>query len=277
MKEYFSKDTDSREVDVLILGASFFGASLAMSLNVPCQLIEPKDIAGSDFADCAISNRCCMSEASPLTEMFKAELLDRGLLDAEGQVHIYPLAAVLSEFLLKKKIPVLLSTQVISVNQADDGWTVTLFNGDGFSRVTTRYIIDTTPMGISNRLREKEVYEKYISIPLAFGDGEVSFSGDGVFTRKGLFDNEYYLWLNLSKSDNMAHARQKLVSFLTLHGCELNGYRPAAMASSFWYEYKEKPLMRTVKDHWIWIPSCSFGDPLSALEGGVQYAVSHHV
>ena len=87
----------------LIIGASFLGVGYAAA-NQDCIIIEKGENPVPDFVGCASLNKINADKAySPSGKALLSQLKHRKLIDNNGNVHIYPVSGVMSDFILSKK------------------------------------------------------------------------------------------------------------------------------------------------------------------------------
>ena len=244
-----------RQVESLLVGATAYAVGYAAG-NKNCMIVEEGQWVGSDFS--ATLNAECVDVQALQTAAAKTladDLTARGLLDEAGRVHILPIAAKLSEELLRLNVTVLFDATTVSVEKEKDGYVVTIFHRNGFEKIEAKRVIDTRACIYVDGAK------KFFCTMITDMDESISLP-DAKLLKGGL--GESTLKMYVDQETDYQSARRKTEEFLLNF---LKGAKIYAYANSFGYEYDsvcEKRIMPNYKH----IPSLSFGNVLFAYENG---------
>ncbi len=276
--------------DIAILGTTMFAAGIIQSLSEEkrkdCIVIESSFGYASDFVPSMKASPLGkpvaeLSFSTRTTELL-GSLVEKGMISSDGRIHVIPFSFVCST-LLSGCGKVLLGTSVTSVEKSRDDeelCVVKYINSAGFGSVCASKVIDTTNLGFMRsyeglRLTENSDAKKYFCASLVkysddakdislFSDSE----GEAVAVR-GALEDEYILKLSVPENADFAKARELMAAkWAYLSENEFAGWRIGAVASAFEYDY---PTVKHIeKNLYTFVPSTSYGDPVSAFEGGYK-------
>lgn len=276
--------------DIAILGATMFAAGIIQSLSEEkkkdCIVIESSFGYASDFVPAMKATPLCkpvseLSFSTRTTELL-GSLVEKGMISSDGRIHVIPFSFVCST-LLSGCGKVLLGTSVTSVEKSRDDkdlCVIKYVNSAGLDSVCASKIIDTTNLGFMRsyeglRLTENSDAKKYFCASLVKHSDNAKdissyFDSEGeVFAVKGALEDEYILKLSVPENADFAKARELIAAkWAYLSENEFDGWRIGAVASSFEYDYPS--AKRIEKNLYDFIPSTSYGDPVSAFEGGYR-------
>ena len=273
-----------KHYDIAIFGATMLAAGIIQSLSEEkrkdCIVIESSFNYASDYVPSMKTARIENTGKEPLcdraTELLSS-LRERGIVDGEGNLHVFPLSAVCASLL--SDCPVILGTSVTSVEKDSNtvGRVIKYINSEGFGSVCAKKVIDTTNLGVlrSNeglRLTEKSGAKKYLCASLAKCSENAKdicgFSADGVSAVKGAIEDEYILKLKVKENSGYAAARELLAAkWASLSENEFYGWKIGAVAAMFEYDYASP--VRISKNLCEFIPSTSYANPVDSFEGGL--------
>ena len=233
--------------------------------NQDCLIIEKGENPGPDFVGCASLKRINMNKAySALTGGLLDQLSRRKLIDESGNVHIYPISGIMSDFILSKKLRVIADTRPISVSKTYNGYCVNIFSLNGFDEIQAENIIDTRPI-IKNPNADAE-YKKYINVSVLGGGKE--FENTAAEIRHGLY-GQSVLSLRVGNDISYTEARLKFHEFISTH---IRESKIASFASEFEYRFTDS-ICKKISDNYYWIPSASYNDFITAFESGAVLSI----
>ena len=249
----------------LIIGATFLGIGYAAA-NQDCLIIEKGENPGPDFVGCASLKRINMNKAySALTGGLLDQLSRRKLIDESGNVHIYPVSGIMSDFILSKKLRVIMGTRPVSINKISDGYVVNIFSLNGFDEIHTESIIDTRP--IIKNTNADAGYKKYINASV-LGGGKEFENIVGVEIKHGLY-GQSVLSMQVCKDASYTEARLELHEFISKN---IKESKIASFASEFEYRFTDS-ICKKISDNYYWVPSASYNDFISAFESGAALSI----
>lgn len=249
----------------LIIGASFLGVGYAAA-NQDCIIIEKGENPVPDFVGCASLNKINADKAySPSGKALLSELNQRKLLDENGNVHIYPVSGIMSDFILSKKLRVIMDTRPVSINKISGGYVVNIFSLNGFDEIHTESIIDTRPI-IKNTNADVE-YKKYINASV-LGGGKEFENIVGVEIKHGLY-GQSVLSMQVCKDASYTETRLELHEFISKN---IKESKIASFASEFEYRFTDS-ICKKISDNYYWVPSASYNDFISAFESGAALSI----
>ena len=273
-----------KHYDIAIFGATMLAAGIIQSLSEEkrkdCIVIESSFNYASDYVPSMKAARIENTGKEPLCDRANellTSLRERGIVDGDGNIHVFPLSAVCSSLLSDCRV--LLGTSVTSVEkESNTGERIIKYiNSAGFGSISAKKVIDTTNLGVlrSNeglRLTEKSGARKYLCASLAKCSENAKdicgFSADGVSAVKGAIGDEYILKLAVKENAGYAAAREYLAAkWASLSVKEFSGWKIGAVAATFEYDYASP--VRISKNLCEFIPSTSYANPIDSFEGGL--------
>lgn len=214
----------------IILGATATGLGAFFSEPNQSLLIEATSMIGPDFAGSFMTGS---AKSNTLTEynnhpIFQ-EAVKIGVLK-DGLIHLPGLHTLMYKFLSPYAHHCLLLTDYISSEQIDDKIAVTVFNKNGTSTFTCDELIDATPTLITNQIKTEVINESLGSVFVASKEDAIipKLSKCEIF--QTCFPNEFYLHIPLTIHSDWGKARSDLISFISEHKTELEGWILAATA-----------------------------------------------
>ncbi len=138
-----------------------------------------------------------------------------------------------------------------------------IFNKDGLSEIFAEKIIDTEGRYIGNAKRT-------LAAMLVLGTDMPKIPENIGFIMKERYDSELLFHLLLEECDDMVAAREKMRDLIEKN-CYLTDWQVASVSSDFAWHY-EKNARKLLDNGILAIPSSSYGDIISAMEGGVRNA-----
>lgn len=259
-------------VNTVVIGASAFGCAYAASHSEDIIILEPSLVLCSEFASTFRCRPVDMSVSfTQQGQEMVHEMLQRNILDSEGNISIPPVTGLFAKQLLAAKVPVMLGCEMVKITLTDK-YKIDYFNSDGFGSLTCNRLIDTSSLGTLHNSATKYRVTKTLRAALSANESAsaiMGYSKEGIFAIKGRFDTEYALCLNLNIADDWIAARKKLSSIWEkLHITSFKGWNIAAICSFFDYEY-EHPIAEEITPNFFWIPSCAYSTVMDAFEGGI--------
>jgi len=265
-----------QKVPVVIFGATVCGIAAATIKSDKIIIIEKSMLLGSEFISSMNIKSCKTPFESELALAFSEDLKKRGLLSENGEFHIFPVSGLLADYLRKSGSSVLLMTDVVSIESCSEGFKVKIYNTDGFSEIFSEKIIDTTSEGLFLKNRYDLAPRKSICAMLLCDSGRdiCGYNDEEALILKGKFTNEYVLKVKISSNTDWPEAREILHNYWEKQRHTIfAGWKIASVASAFSYDFKEEVSVEVQKG-WLWKPSASYADLLSAYEGGVKCAAT---
>ena len=255
-----------RKTDTLIIGATFLGIAYAKA-HKNCLIIEKGEVVCSDFVGCAdITPVNLALKYSTQTEALCSELKRRGLLTDTGNVHIYPISGVMSDYILKNKIKLIMDTRIVSIKKESEGYKVTVFSINGFDTVYADKIIDTSPIPPEN-ICHPEI-RKYINASVLSGGSEFENSGNSNINIKHGLYGQSVLSMQVRIDETYTDARRKLHDIICKY---IKNSKIASFALEFQFVFEDKRIEKLISDGYVWIPSASYENFLTAFEGGALH------
>jgi len=221
-------------VDELLIGATFWATGYAVSTAGSAMIIESSIRPGREFADSykfgGEWEYVCLTKEG---ELFKNRLKETNVISEHQEPVLQAYIPLLCEIILEKRLNVLLSTRLISVEKEAEGYTAQICNASGIARIRAGRVIHTeTPgkfgkKGINAMLLNKSRKSYYYSCD--------KFS---VYAR----DNTAYLKMPVEREDTILTARQKLYDLLKTKPEQLDGFRLISIGSVFeYYDFRHSP------------------------------------
>lgn len=246
--------------DTILIGATYYAVGYAYASERECLILDKRSVVGADFSASLVAEPC------PNVKGEFADLLkSKGILNEDGRIHIVPCAAELGKFIVNHKLNVLLETEILSVIKVDSGFEVTVFNRDGMGKIFAKNVINTEGVyaeGSSRTLGAVLVNgTSFLSVPKELG--YIQYERD---------ESEPIFHLNLGEKDDMVTAREKMRLVID-EGNRFGDWQIAAVASEIAWHYDRVVRMK-MDDGTLNVSSASFGDIISAMEGGVHNAIS---
>lgn len=249
---------------ITVFGTTVMAAAIAEILGKDVLIIEKSESAATDYSACINARQAKISKsADKSTNVFIQELSNRNLISENGLVHVFPLSGLCSSYFLKSNV--LLSTDITDIKEADEEYELTLFNIDGFSKIRTSKIIDTTTLGINTV--HPEHYKKYLNAVIV-GKNPPESS----YLIKGRFEDEYIFSMEADKEKSYTDAVSELCSLWEKKACaEFSEFKLASIAPCFAYIF-DKPYKKQINKNYIHKPSASFENLSRAFEEGIYEA-----
>lgn len=198
---------------------------------------------------------------------FAGILRSKGILSENGRIHIVPCAAELGRFIVNHKLDILLETQILSVARADKGFEVTIFNRDGMQKIFAKNVINTENILGEGALRT-------LGAVLVNGTSSLSVPDELGYIQYERNESEPIFHLKLDEKDDMVTAREKMRLVID-GGNRFGDWQIAAVASEIAWHYDHVVRMIT-DDGMLNVLSASFGNIISAMEGGTHDAISNN-
>ncbi len=238
--------------DVVILGATFLGVGIAKGSAGKCLIIEAKAKPGYEFIDSFGQDNFEKNVTTKQGEDFYEYFKNSQLLD---NPFIPEWTAFLSNWICKNNIECRLFTNALKIEDCDGGKLITVFGGEGKSKIFAQRIVDTRTKSLSEKSLNAVIYgdlSKGIcdNMQVAFNDGEFSLVKFRVPT-----DLDY------------TSARKRLYEAWENRPKELKSHKIAAVADEFYEtaDVKEKIIDSAVSE----IYSSYYSNPFTAFDSGV--------
>ena len=238
--------------DVIVLGATFLGAGIAEAVGDRCLVIERRPQAGYEFINslkfgCDYEKPLKSSAAKSLLQNFE----QNGAFNGD-RICLFECAPHFYSRLLNKNI--LLNTEIITVEQNGDVFTVTTHGVSGYRIHQAKTVIDTRP---SPQLTTA----KYLNF-IVNTDNNATLP-DGLTVEKFGYECDTVIKCKVDLNDDFLVARKKVFDVATT----LKGFKVAMVADEF--EYVFKTIDNKKVNGIIALPSQSFANPLLAFDEGV--------
>ncbi len=255
----------------LIIGATALGIGKACTLNSEDTLVvDSSIICAHEFTACYKAGK--INPKAPLSNAGK-ELLGKmqecNLIEDEN-ISVPSVSGILAVMLLNSNSQVMFMTEVTNIEKTDKGFNVTLFSADGFTTVFAENIIDTTAKGTCHSLGEGLPYTmEYTAIVTKIRNTEINSSGEylGAVLKRCRFEGEYIFSITVSEEDFIS-AREALHNLW--QKC-VEKYLPDFELDMTAHEFRyslPKSYCASVDEGFLFCPSASYNDILSAFEGG---------
>ncbi|WP_158299370.1 hypothetical protein [Paenibacillus antri] len=266
------------DIETLIVGATFAGIGLASGTRAGALIVDREITVGHEFLYAFKHGENWRADGcGRFAAAFRGELVERGLLTAEGRAHLGGVIPALYRLTRDAKLPVRFLTELANVEPLDGeagGYAVTLFDQSGFRDLRVRRIVDTTSTCLS-----KPGFAPAAGVPkrvnallhaAAADAARLPIEADGWRVEPGRYDSEAYLSLPVSPQDDWTAARAKLHAFWAAKPEALQGWTLAVVADQFDATPPPGP-MRIGRD-WTWLPSAAFPQPLAALDAEASFS-----
>lgn len=252
----------------LLLGATFYGISKLMKSPNDCILIERTSLIGSEFVDSFHRLDAKKTDVnSAFGRRFKEDLQSQGIMNCEGTIYPAPALYLFCGLLQEVPYNILFNTEITKIEKTETGYSIIIFNCDGFSTIYAKEIIDTTSAGV--------LHDRIKSI-------KASKSLNVVIDRQMPVNSDYshYLMFNhlmrtivfqfpVAIEDDYSTAMNKLQLFWRNSMQGLYEGKIILTANTFAYHMPYTKI--EIAPHYHWIPSCGFHNLLHAIdEGQVQ-------
>lgn len=252
--------------DVVLLGATFYSVGYSASSDKACLIIDSRSVVGSEFAAALKANATRLRDYSPNTNEFREKLLSKDLLKENGKIHVTATSLDLAEYMYNHELDVLLETQIIAVSKDDIGYSVSIFNRDGYSTVKARTVIDT-------RTVDAEGSYKTLGLVLAGGSRFPKVPSEIGFVQAERNENEPIFHMYVKAEDTIITAKEKMRDIIEKSDF-FEGWHACSIAPSFATHYPNGVVSLVLQDGVKRIVSASFDDILSAMERGECDAAS---
>lgn len=247
---------------VLIVGATALGVSLSERLDEDVLIIDEGINAGNEFADALGGEKCRTGVLSEETTELLEEMTSRNIINREGEIHLLPISNILAKGILEKNIKILLTTNIISIQEKENGFKVEVVTHDGIEEIYAEKIVNTT----MNERVIQDGYDKEIVAFLIESESVVEQENEEYRIVKSRFSNESYLFVNADDCKNIMQAREKLHKFWKNNRKEFGESIIANIGSRFFYRFEK--VVTLEENGIIYAPSVSYGNILAAFEGG---------
>ena len=245
------------EYERIILGATFAGIGAAVRHPEGCLVVERRTQPGYEYIDSFSTVQCNGTTLGEAAQELEQQLRDRGILSVDGKVAHGALAAFLNSYILEKKIPVLLQTEVAAVTLCDGYYAVDLVNASGKQRVTAREVFYAQPP-----VAEGDVYISAQLTPPKADPVQLEPWQKNMALEPGYFDGQMILKVRVDANATMQQARAALLECWRARPAQYAGWRIAVFAEELDVFYgkahavdfltafdgaEQRPLTRTEK------------------------------
>lgn len=244
---------------IAVLGATAAGIGAALARPEDVVLLEEGMLLAPEYVASLNIRPFHKPAAQGLAGDLYDQCLGLGLLDEVGRPHVFPLPSLLAQRLLESEADVRLCTLVTGVTRVEEGFLLTIFDAEGFHTLTVQMLVDT---------REQPSGQRSLCAMLAGSGAEPRLAESaGASLLQGALPGEFALKLPVSA--DWPQARAALRDFWQANRPE--GWQIASIAPCFAFDY-EAPLVGVGPDGRRLCISGSFGDLMSAFEGGIACA-----
>lgn len=239
--------------DLVIIGATFLSLGLAESCNGNCLIIEQKAKPGYEFIDAfrisqSYDAECVTEKGHEFKEYLqKSELLEKAFIPEW--------TAYVSDYICKNNIRILLFTNVLSVDDCQDGKRITIFNSNGKSTVQARKVVDT---------RTKTFGKKSLNAVIC-GDLPEALKNAAVTYKDGNIAVAEFI---MPQKCTYPAARQKLFSEWGNRPESFKNATIAAVAEEFCLRSDVEE--RKIDENYFEFYSAYYDDPLIAFDKGCE-------
>jgi len=192
------------------------------------------------------------------------ELKKRYIMNDEGIYHNFLVSFAMGQRMNKvTDRRFLFMTETLNITKSSDGYEIDIFCADGFCKVKTQRIIDTTSLGVID-YNLSIGYEKSICCMVSKESEKYSLP-DNAKVIDGLW-NELILKYAVDKNADITSAKK--TAFDTVN--HITGCKLLSVSAYFAYDFKATENHRINDGHYF-IPSASYSNILSALDGGASW------
>jgi len=244
--------------DNIILGATFYGIGFAIQSPRNILVIERTGLIGSDFVDCLGERpNTDVTVKSTVGKRFKDILVEKRAVADNGDIYLGITPYILAGLLKDNNINIMFKTVVTDIRKIQNGYEVSIYNCDGFSKIKTKRIIDTTPCGAIHDT-PADCRKSLNAIVLGENEAFITNGINGLKTFK----------MPLRSGDTYVSARQKLIDLWKTN--KFKNCQIAFIAAS--HEYLPECFNKHIDDNRFWSPSSSYDNLLQAFDFGAGFA-----
>lgn len=249
--------------ETVVFGATFLGLGAALNLENVI-VIENGGLFGAEFVN---SYKVCKPKAvTPKTELgkdFFENLKRRGLVSECGEIYPAPAVYVLSSYLKKKNMDILLMTDITAIKKVNGYYQIAAHHSGGFEYIFAKHILDTTTLGIGHDRSKNRLIEKQLN-SIIYNPEEKKLDNLSYNSQNGLYIYTLSVGLDVERYD----AVEMLCSMERMFA--ENNLQISSIASDF--SYNIEPCVEKVAEQFWWIPSTGYENLIEAFEMGVQFA-----
>lgn len=238
--------------DVIVLGATFLGAGIAEAVGDRCLVIERRPQAGYEFINSLKFGHNYEKSLKTATAKSLLQNFEQNGAFNGDRICLFECAPHFYSRLLNKNI--LLNTEIITIEQSNDTFTVTTHGVSGYRVHQAKTVIDT-------RSLPEMTTDKYLNFIVNTDNN--STLPDGLTTENFGYECDTVIKCKVDLCDDFKTARKKVFDIATT----LKGFKVVMVADEFEYVFK---TIETAKSKGIKsLPSQSFENPLLAFDAGV--------
>lgn len=247
--------------DTAVLGATFLGIGVALG-SKNCVIIERGGLLGAEFVN---SYKVChWGNAEVQTDLgntFYEDMIKRRLLSEQGDVYSAPAAYIVSSYLKKQPVDIMLRTEVVQIQKQDGGFCITLYHTGGFESIFVKRIIDTTAQGIGHESGSIHALKKTLN-SIIFNPEENTMEGLSFNCLSGLYTFSLPVTNEIERHSAVEQLYEMRNSFQDRHMNILK------IASDF--AFMMPPCSKVIAEGFLWKPSVGYLNPVEAFDAGVQ-------
>jgi len=247
--------------DTLIVGATALSLALADRLKQNCVVIGNGYSAAAEFADAmAVTPINVTHNFVGLAGEIKKELCERAILSEDGRIHPLAVAGVMARRYLLTGCTFLCGAMLTAVEKTNSGYHCTVFTPEeGYRIYNCRRVIDTLVHDFMD-------CEKTLAVLLQGDDTLTEFTEDRLSLTRGRFADEFVLRFTVRRDEDMPTVQKKVHTWLIQNRARIGQATVATNALEFGYRFACP--VETEKDGIRYLPSASYDNVLSAVEGG---------
>lgn len=240
--------------DLVLIGSTFLAVGIAKGFKGKCLIIEPKGKPGYEFVDSfnmgSAYNKKCVTKAC---KEFKEHLKNHELF---ADLFVPEWTAFFSEYICKNNIDILLFTNVLKIENFENGKKLTIYNSLGKGEITAERVIDTRTNSFTYKTLNAVVY----------GDEFYPFAGG--MTETYHRDNVRIVEFRIPNGYDYPQARDLVYSLWASRPEKLKDTRIAAVADIF---FEKSDIENTTIDFChSEMYSTYYENPILAFDKGVS-------
>lgn len=244
--------------EVIVIGATFTAAGLVSAYGDKCLVLERRPQAGYEFLNAAkfgtdYDKALTTDEAKALYAKFVEKKAFEG-----DKICLFDCASPFYKLLEGKNV--LLNMEIVSVEKDGAGFKVTAHGVSGYREFTADKVIDT-------RVHADMVAEKSLNIFVNSEEENAPALPADIKTEPWGYVEDTLVKCMVASDAGYIEARKAVAEFIEKMPAE---YRVAFVADCF--DYTIKSGYPAEKDGIVYMPSCSYPNPLLAFDAGVKYA-----
>ena len=254
------------DYEYIFLGCSCFAMGCAAQKNEDCLILEQNESIGGEFTEALYTTAVQKPEGKALA--FYEELIDRGIMSEEsarrGEIHLPAVQVVLNRLALEYHLHILFRTQIIRIEKKEAGYEIEAVCNARILHFTCRKIIDTRSSDFDLIRRHDPQAQCYLAANL-HAPHIPHAPWPGTEIRKGFLPGEAFLQMQFP-APSPWNRGLLMKAFEDRPG----DYLPLTLLLIPQSHGISCQKIRVETAYGLFIPGCSFGNPVQAWEAGLN-------